>query len=101
MKETDGYMTYDTDRTGWRLPNSNEKIKAPNNGDNVYLTIDQKSRRFGRQHDDRSKEYKPKRLWRRLLIRNGQSACDGAKAELQPERARCHELLQRPCLLQL
>ncbi|MBU8582480.1 penicillin-binding protein [Bacillus paralicheniformis] len=63
LKETDGYMTYDTDRTGWRLPNSNENIKAPNNGDNVYLTIDQKIQAF--LEDSMTtvqKEYKPKKI---------------------------------------
>ncbi|MDA1475649.1 penicillin-binding protein [Bacillus changyiensis] len=63
LKETDGYMTYETDKAGWRLLHDNEQIKAPNNGDNVYLTIDQKIQTF--LEDSMTtvqKKYKPKKM---------------------------------------
>ena len=38
----DGFISYQRDRYNKKLLNPNEIIKEPENGDNVYLTIDQK-----------------------------------------------------------
>ncbi len=65
LTERDGSVTYESDKSGWKLPNSKEKITAPKNGDNVYLTIDQKIQTF--LEDSMTKvaeKYKPKKLWR-------------------------------------
>lgn len=63
LKERDGYVTYESDKSGWELPNSKNKITAPKNGDNVYLTIDQKIQTF--LEDSMTKvaeKYKPKKV---------------------------------------
>ncbi|MDK2598974.1 hypothetical protein QO179_03100 [Bacillus stercoris] len=70
LKERDGYVTYESDKSGWELPNSKNKITAPKNGDNVYLTIDQKIQTF--LEDSMTKvaqKYNPKKLWPQSLIR--------------------------------
>ncbi|MBT2573462.1 penicillin-binding protein 2B [Bacillus sp. ISL-51] len=63
LTEHDGSVTYESDKSGWKLPNSKEKITAPKNGDNVYLTIDQKIQTF--LEDSMTKvaeKYKPKKI---------------------------------------
>ncbi|MCT6828977.1 penicillin-binding protein [Bacillus velezensis] len=63
LTERDGSVTYESDKSGWKLPNSKEKITAPKNGDNVYLTIDQKIQTF--LEDSMTKvaeKYKPKKI---------------------------------------
>lgn len=83
LKERDGYVTYESDKSGWELPNSKNKITAPKNGDNVYLTIDQKIQTF--LEDSMTKvaqKYNPKKSWPQLLIRK-QAKClpwDSAQA---------------------
>ena len=46
LREEDGYVKYQSDVFGISLPNSNESIVSPDNGDDVYLTIDQKIQTF-------------------------------------------------------
>lgn len=42
LEGKDGYISYQRDKYNKKLLNPNEVIKRPENGDNVYLTIDQK-----------------------------------------------------------
>ncbi|WP_068672480.1 penicillin-binding protein [Oceanobacillus sp. Castelsardo] len=42
LEGKDGYISYQRDKYNKKLLNPNEIIKQPENGDNVYLTIDQK-----------------------------------------------------------
>ncbi len=88
LKETDGYMSYDTDRTGWRLPNSDEKIKAPDNGDDVYLTIDQKIQAF--LEDSMTtvqKEYKPKKIMAAVVDpKTGKVLAMGQRPSFDPNK---------------
>jgi penicillin-binding protein 2B len=47
LLETNGSISFRTDKSGqFKLPNPNELINPPENGDNVYLTIDQKIQTF-------------------------------------------------------
>ncbi|SDP27999.1 penicillin-binding protein 2B [Litchfieldia salsa] len=46
LKEKDGFMTYKSDKKGFRLPDAKEQITAPENGNDIYLTIDQKIQTF-------------------------------------------------------
>ncbi|WP_231597434.1 penicillin-binding protein [Bacillus sp. SA1-12] len=46
LREEDGYVKFEKDNYNWKLPNSNDKIVAPKNGNDVYLTIDQKIQTF-------------------------------------------------------
>ncbi|WP_406621832.1 penicillin-binding protein 2B [Bacillus atrophaeus] len=63
LKEQDGYVTYESDKSGWKLPNSKENITAPKNGDNVYLTIDQKIQTFLEDSMTKvAKKYNPKKI---------------------------------------
>ncbi|MEC1678680.1 penicillin-binding protein 2B [Bacillus mojavensis] len=63
LKERDGYVTYESDKSGWELPNSKNKITAPKNGDNVYLTIDQKIQTFLEDSMTKvAKKYNPKKI---------------------------------------
>ncbi|MCP6683420.1 penicillin-binding protein 2B [Bacillus nakamurai] len=63
LTEHDGSVTYESDKSGWKLPNSKEKITAPKNGDNVYLTIDQKIQTFLEDSMTKAAEkYKPKKI---------------------------------------
>lgn len=46
LQETDGKLTYDSDRWGFLLPDKEEKVVAPDNGNDVMLTIDKKIQTF-------------------------------------------------------
>lgn len=46
LHEEDGYLKFKKDHYNWKLPNSDDEIVAPNNGNDVYLTIDQKIQTF-------------------------------------------------------
>lgn len=46
LQGQDGYISYQSDRSGLKLPDPKEMIKAPENGNDVYLTIDQKIQTF-------------------------------------------------------
>jgi penicillin-binding protein 2B len=46
LHEEDGYVKYEKDNYNWKLPNSEDEIIAPKNGNDVYLTIDQKIQTF-------------------------------------------------------
>ncbi|MEC3606989.1 penicillin-binding protein [Bacillus glycinifermentans] len=88
LKDTDGYVTYDTDRTGWRLPNSGEKVTAPNNGDNVYLTVDQKIQAF--LEDSMTtvqKEYQPKKIMAAVVDpKTGKVLAMGQRPSFDPNK---------------
>ncbi|WP_324611608.1 penicillin-binding protein [Bacillus massiliglaciei] len=63
LEEKDGKLTYDSDRWGFLLPNSETKVDAPKNGKNVTLTIDKKIQTF--LEDSLSKvdeKYKPEQM---------------------------------------
>nr|WP_318246226.1 penicillin-binding protein [Bacillus sp. PS06] len=63
LKETDGFMTYQSDKRGFRLPNAEEQITPPQNGHDIYLTIDQKIQTF--LEDAMNKvveEYEPEKI---------------------------------------
>ncbi|KDE48455.1 hypothetical protein DI43_04260 [Geobacillus sp. CAMR12739] len=60
MREKDGYVSFAGDANGFRLPGGKERIVKPDNGANVYLTIDGKIQSF--LEDAMSsveKQYKP------------------------------------------
>ncbi|TXC92056.1 penicillin-binding protein [Metabacillus litoralis] len=46
LHEEDGFVKYQKDGYNWKLPNSKDEITAPENGNDVYLTIDQKIQTF-------------------------------------------------------
>ncbi|MED4532656.1 penicillin-binding protein [Metabacillus fastidiosus] len=63
LQEKDGYLRYESDQKGWKLPNGKEEIVAPKNGDNVYLTIDQKIQTFLEDSmNEVAKQYKPEKI---------------------------------------
>ncbi|MFS0654212.1 penicillin-binding protein [Bacillus sp. 179-C3.3 HS] len=63
LKEKDGYVTFNSDKSGWALPNSKEDIVAPKNGNNVTLTIDQKIQAFLEESMTQvANKYKPKKI---------------------------------------
>jgi penicillin-binding protein 2B len=63
LKETDGKISFKKDYFGFRLPNADEEVVNPKNGDDVYLTIDQKIQTFVEDAVSRvDKQYKPKEI---------------------------------------
>ncbi|WP_110112926.1 penicillin-binding protein [Bacillus sp. CGMCC 1.16541] len=63
LAETDGYMKYQSARNGIKLPDPKESIVPPKNGDNVYLTIDEKIQTFVEEALSRAeKEYEPEQM---------------------------------------
>ncbi|PLS06456.1 penicillin-binding protein [Neobacillus cucumis] len=58
-----GKLTYESDLWGYILPDGKESITPAKNGDDVYLTIDQKIQTFLEDAMDTVvKEYKPKKI---------------------------------------
>ncbi|MEH7382424.1 penicillin-binding protein [Bacillus sp. JJ1533] len=63
LKETDGYMKFQSDTKGYKLPDAKEQIVAPDNGSNVYLTIDQTIQTFLEDAMNTTiKEYQPEKI---------------------------------------
>ncbi|WP_199425996.1 penicillin-binding protein [Thermaerobacillus caldiproteolyticus] len=63
LREKDGYVAFRGDSEGFRLPDTKETIVPPDNGDNVYLTIDQKIQTFLEDSMNQvEKQYKPKKI---------------------------------------
>ncbi|MFC4183083.1 penicillin-binding protein [Saccharococcus thermophilus] len=63
LREKNGYVSFAGDINGFRLPNTKEKIVPPNNGDNVYLTIDGKIQSFLEDAmNEVEKQYRPKKI---------------------------------------
>ncbi len=46
LQERDGKLTFDSDSEGFLLPDAKEKVVAPDNGNDVMLTIDKKIQTF-------------------------------------------------------
>ena len=46
LKGTNGYLMYEQDRNGYKIPDTNETKVEAKNGDNIYLTIDSGIQRF-------------------------------------------------------
>ncbi|NNV05257.1 penicillin-binding protein [Geobacillus sp. C56-T2] len=63
LREKDGYVSFDGDVSGFRLPGGKEHIVKPNNGANVYLTIDEKIQTFLEDAmNGVEKQYRPKKM---------------------------------------
>ncbi|BBP89100.1 hypothetical protein BsIDN1_27180 [Bacillus safensis] len=77
-------MTYNSDRSGWALPNSKEDIVAPKDGKNVTLTIDQKIQAFLEESMTQvaKKNINRRKSLPQSLTKNGKGARDGTAAKL-------------------
>jgi penicillin-binding protein 2B len=63
LVETDGYLKFQSDNRGFKLPEAEEQIVAPHNGNDVYLTIDQKIQTFLEDSMNKvAQKYEPKKL---------------------------------------
>jgi penicillin-binding protein 2B len=63
LQEKDGYVTFKGDPQGLKLPNTKESIVPPDNGNDVYLTIDQKIQTFLEDAMNQvEKKYKPEKI---------------------------------------
>ncbi|PLT28090.1 penicillin-binding protein [Peribacillus deserti] len=63
LKEKDGVMEYDSDKWGFLLPNSKEKITAPQDGSTVSVTLDKKIQTFLEDSMNTVQEkYNPKKM---------------------------------------
>ncbi|MEH7387544.1 penicillin-binding protein [Bacillus sp. JJ1521] len=63
LREKDGYMKFQSDTKGYKLPDAKEQIVAPDNGSNVYLTIDQTIQTFLEDAMNTTvKEYEPEKI---------------------------------------
>ncbi|HZG61190.1 MAG TPA: penicillin-binding protein [Anoxybacillus sp.] len=63
LKEKDGYVTFKGDPQGLKLPNTKESVVPPDNGNNVYLTIDQKIQTFLEDAmNEVEKKYNPQKI---------------------------------------
>jgi len=63
LNEKDGYVTYKGDLEGLKLPNTKESIVPPENGHDVYLTIDQKIQTYLEDAMNLVvKEYQPEKI---------------------------------------
>ncbi|MGZ0085138.1 penicillin-binding protein [Caldibacillus thermoamylovorans] len=63
LREKDGYVSFEGDANGFRLPGGKEHIVKPHNGANVYLTIDEKIQTFLEDAmNGVEKQYRPKKM---------------------------------------
>lgn len=67
LKGTDGYLSYQKDRFGYKIPDTDETRINPTNGVNIYLTIDSNIQRFIESAvKDTTEMYKPE--WMMLTV---------------------------------
>ncbi|MEH7414201.1 penicillin-binding protein [Neobacillus drentensis] len=82
-----GSISYESDLWGYILPDGKEKISAAQNGNDVYLTIDQKIQTFLEDAMDQVvKDYKPKKII--AIVANpktGDILAMGQRPSFQPE----------------
>ncbi|QOR68465.1 penicillin-binding protein [Cytobacillus suaedae] len=63
LVETDGYLKFQSDNRGFKLPEAEEQIVPPQNGNDVYLTIDQKIQTFLEDSMNKAvQQYEPKKI---------------------------------------
>jgi penicillin-binding protein 2B len=63
LKGKDGYIQYESDIWEYILPNSTKMVKKPENGKDIYLTIDKKIQTFLEDAlTEVEKEYSPKKM---------------------------------------
>lgn len=63
LQGSDGRISFQSDRSGFKLPDPKEMIVAPENGKNVYLTLDQKIQTFLESAMSYAeKEYEPENI---------------------------------------
>lgn len=63
LKEKDGEITYESDPKGFKLPYADEQIVPPQNGKNIYLTIDKHIQTFLEDAMNTvEKQYTPKKM---------------------------------------
>ncbi|MBS2968873.1 PASTA domain-containing protein [Metabacillus sp. KIGAM252] len=63
LQEKDGSIKYNSDHYGWKLPGSRDEITPPDNGSDIYLTLDQKIQTFLEDAMNQTvKEYSPKKI---------------------------------------
>lgn len=63
LKEKDGEITYESDPKGFKLPYADEQIVPPQNGKNIYLTIDKHIQTFLEDAMNAvEKQYTPKKM---------------------------------------
>ncbi len=64
LKGKNGSIQYKSDLWGYLLPNSNEMIKEPKDGKDIYLTLDKKIQTFMEDSLSRVEaKYHPKKMW--------------------------------------
>ncbi|MDQ0215236.1 penicillin-binding protein 2B [Oikeobacillus pervagus] len=63
LQGKNGKIQYESDLWGYLLPNEKEMIKEPDNGNDIYLTLDSKIQTFLEEAlNDVEKQYKPERV---------------------------------------
>jgi len=82
-----GSINYESDLWGYILPDGKEKISAAKNGNDVYLTIDQKIQTFLEDAMDQVvKDYKPKKIIAIVADpKTGDILAMGQRPSFQPE----------------
>ncbi|BCB03258.1 penicillin-binding protein 2B [Bacillus sp. KH172YL63] len=64
LKGKDGSVSYKSDVWGYLLPNADEHVTPPEDGDDIYLTIDKKIQTFLEEAmNEVDKKYKPKKMF--------------------------------------
>ena len=72
LKGTDGYLSYQKDRFGYKIPDTSETRIDPTNGVNIYLTLDANIQRFIETAvKDTTELYKPE--WMMLTVMNAKT----------------------------
>ncbi len=72
LKGTNGYLRYEQDRFGYKIPDTPEKREPAINGSNIYLTIDSNIQRFVEAAvKESSAEYNPE--WMTLTVMNAKT----------------------------
>ncbi|MFT4416122.1 penicillin-binding protein [Fredinandcohnia humi] len=63
LQEKNGLITFHSDKRGFKLPDAKEQIVPPDNGNDVYLTIDQTIQTFLEDAMNNAvKEYQPEKI---------------------------------------
>lgn len=88
LVKKDGFVSYESDRAGWKLPNSKDKITPPENGKDVHLTIDKKLQTVLEDSmSEAAKKYEPKKIMAAVMNpKTGEILAVGQRPSFDPNK---------------
>lgn len=88
LVKKDGFVSYESDLGGWKLPNSKDKIISPENGKDIHLTLDKKIQSVLEDSmSEAAKKYEPKKIMVAVMNpKTGEILAMGQRPSFDPNK---------------